>query len=224
MSAVRIRLTRSVERGNAIRLFFGPLLGKSFAEIHVEAISASAGGCNGFVGLESVRLHNALTTDSYNSDEGDYGSGSIYQNGDVCSDGPVLLDYSGVEVRGDVQGSEITIANGSNNKITGSQSTPSGTREVDPVDFSSTANNNDNDSIPERPPYDYRGQYYVDGQGDFILDGGQSLTLSSGVYHFRNMTVNGGARLTIAGDVTIYIEHKMTYDNGTSANLGATPS
>ena len=97
-------------------------------------------------------------------------------------------------------------------------------REEDAVDFSQTINNNDNDTIPERPPYDWRGQYYVDNQRDFILDGGQQLTLSSGVYHFRNMTVNGGARLTIAGDVTIYIEGKMTYDNGTSANPGSIPS
>ena len=227
VSAVRIRLTRTRQRGNAIQLFFAPLLGTSFSDIRVEAISASTGGCTGFVGLQSVRLHNALSTDSYNSDEGDYGSGSINQNGDVCSDGPVLLDYSGVVVNGDVQGSEVTIAQGSNNSFTGSQSTSSGARAYDEIDFSPTENNNDNDTIPERGQYDYRKNQsprHVDGQGDFVLDGGQHLTLSPGTYHFRNMTVNGGARLSIDDDVTIYIEKKMTYDNGTSANPGAAPS
>ena len=126
VSAVRIRLTRSVARQNGIPLFFGPLLGTDFADVTVEAISASASGCNGFVGLESVRVHNAASTDSFNSDEGTYGSGNVYGNGDICSNGPVLLDYSGVKVDGDVQGSEITIAQGSSNVVTGSQSSPTG--------------------------------------------------------------------------------------------------
>ena len=110
--------------------------------------------------------------------------------------------------------------------ISGGQSSPSGTRVVDAVDFSQTENNNDNETIPERGQYDYRRNQsprYVDSQGDFVLDGGQEITLSSGTYHFRNMTVNGGGRLLINGDVTIYIEKKMTYDNGTSANPGADP-
>ena len=38
------------------------------------------------------------------------------------------------------------------------------------------------------------------------------------------MTVQGGGRLTIDGDVTIYIEREMRYDNGTSANPSAKPS
>ena len=224
VSAVRIRLTRSRERSNGVPLFFGRLLGTSFADMQVEAISASAAGCNGFVGLDSVRLHNNSRTDSYNSDEGDFGSGPIYENGDVCSNGPVLLDYSSVQVRGDAEGSSIEIRQGSNGSISGQQSTASGTREENPVDFSQTASNNDNDTIPPRPPYDYRGTSYVTNDGDFILDGGQRLTLSSGVYHFRDMTVQGGGRLTIDGDVTIYIERRMRYDNGTSANPGAAPS
>ena len=223
-TAVRIRLIRSVERKNAIRLFFGYILGKQFADISAEAISAGSAGCNGFVGLESVRLHNNMRTDSYNSDEGTYGSGSVNQNGDVCSNGPVLLDYSSVQVHGDVQGSSITTRQGSNTFVSGSQSTTTGTREEDPVDFSQTKFNNDNDLIPPRPPYDYRGTSYVTDDGDFILDGGQRLTISSGIYHFRNMTVEGGGQLTIDGDVTIYIEEKMRYDNGTSANPNARPS
>ena len=224
VSAVRIRLSRTRERGNGIALVFGRLLGTAFAEINVEAISATTAGCNGFVGLESVRIHNNAKTDSYNSDEGNYGSGPVNQNGDVCSNGPVLLDYSSAMVRGDAEGSSIEIRNGSNGMITGSQSIASGIREEDPVDFSMTANDNDNDTIPPRPPYDYRGTSYVTDEGDFILDGGQRLTISSGVYHFRNMTVQGGGRLTIDGDVTIYIEREMRYDNGTSANPSAAPS
>ena len=109
VTAVRIRLTRSVERGNALPLFFGTLLGKSFADVTVEAISSGSAGCNGFVGLDSARLHNNASTDSYNSDEGTYGSGGIYQNGDVCSNGPLLLDYSSVRINGDAQGSSVTI-------------------------------------------------------------------------------------------------------------------
>ena len=223
-TAVRIRLTRSVERGNAIPLFFGPLLGKSFADVTVEAISSGSAGCNGFVGLDSARLHNRAVTDSYNSDEGSYGSGGIYQNGDVCSNGPLVLDYSSVRINGDAQGSSVTIRDGSDGQVTGSQSTASGTRVEEPVSFSETVNNNDDDTIPPRPPYDYRGTSYVTDEGDFILDGGQQLTLSPGVYHFRDMTVQGGGRLTIDGDVTIYIEREMRYDNGTSANPSANPS
>ena len=110
VSAVRVQLSRTKERGNAIALFFAPILGTSFADIKVEAISARGdGGCNGFVGLESVRIHNNAKTDSYNSDEGDYGSGPVYQNGDVCSNGEVLLDYSSAQVNGDAEGDPVTI-------------------------------------------------------------------------------------------------------------------
>ena len=224
VSAVRIRLTRTTERANGIPLFFGRMLGTSFAHIRVEAISSVTAGCTGFVGLDSVRLHNNSRTDSYDSDEGTYGSGPVYENGDVCSNGPVLLDYSSVQVKGDAEGSTVEIRSGSNGSISGQQTTASGTREEDPVDFTQTVNNNDNDTIPPRPPYDWRGDSYVSDDGDFILDGGQRLTLSSGVYHFRDMLVRGGGRLTIAGDVTINIEREMRFDNGTSANPSAAPS
>ena len=223
-SAVRVRLTRSVERGNGVKLFFAQLLGTTFVDINVEAVSASSGGCNGFVGLDSVRIHNRAKTDSYNSNEGDYGTGGVYQNGDVCSNGEVLLDYSSATINGDAEGNPVTIREYSQGTITGTQSTATGTRVEDAVDFSQTKNNNNNDNIPLRGPNDYRGTSYVDSNGDFILDGGQTLALSAGTYHFRDMTVEGGGKLETNGKVTIYIERELKYNNGTFNNLTAAPS
>ena len=37
------------------------------------------------------------------------------------------------------------------------------------------------------------------------------------------MKVEGGGKLSIDGDVTIFIEKEMKYDNGTSANPSAAP-
>ena len=218
-TAVRVTLTRSQARSNGVGLFFAPIFGTEFAQLDVVAIASGTAGCSGFVGLDSVDLRNNLETDSYNSDDGDYDrwGSNRYENGDVCSNGPITL-ASGADVYGDAMGSSVTISQGSGATISGKQTSSPINRSYPSVDFTE-ASSNDNDTI-EDPPH---GDDYVRPNGDLIVDQGRHLTLQAGTYRFRDMLLRGGGSLTINGEVKIYIEKEMRFDNGTIANPSEIP-
>ena len=228
-NAVRVRLTRSLERGNAIQLFFAPVIGTDFAEIEVEAIAAGTPGCSGFVGIDFANLNNRATTDSYNSDNGDYEPDeglyapnlNRFENGDVCSNGPIDL-ASGARVNGDAAGSVVRIAQGSNASVSGSQGSNNTLDDYEPVNFDE-ANIHDNELIPDPPKYSYP-PFFLSDEGDLIVSNGRNLTLESGVYRVRDLKVGGGSRLTIERNVTIYVERELLLDNGTDANPTRVPS
>ena len=229
-SAVRIRLTRSNATNNAIPLFFAQVIGTSFAEIQVEAIASGTAGCSGFVGIESVTLLNNLITDAYNSDDGSYDptaawdpdysdpNANRFPEGDVCSNGHIHL-ASGADVYGDAVGSPVTIAHGSGAMVSGNIGSPSSERAYDSVDFNE-ANINDNDTIERGPTW---APPFLTPDGDLIVNNGRNITLESGKYRFRDMKLAGGSELKIEGDVEIYIEREMRFDNGTVANASGIP-
>lgn len=226
-NAVRIRLTRARALGNGIQLFFAPVIGTNFADVEVQAIAAGTPGCSGFVGLDFVDLRNNLITDSYNSDDGDYESGQGYNdpnanrfdNGDVCSNGPITL-ASGADIYGNAAGSSVNIAHGSGATISGSQSSSGANRNPSPVDFNE-ANINDNDTIERGPTW---APEYVTPSGDLVVNNGRVLTLDPGIYRFNNATVTGGGQLRISGEVKIYVEGKLRLDNGTDVNPSRIPA
>ena len=230
-TAVRIRLTRSRELGNALPLFFAPVIGTDFAEIEAEAIAAGSPPCSGFIGIDSVDLRNRGTTDSYNSDIGDYPNDwevdyndpnvNSFQNGDVCSEGPITL-ASGAEIHGDAAGSSVTISQGSGAQIFGSQGPRNSSGTYDPVDFDE-ANINDNETIPDPPKHSWPPQFLSD-DGDLIVSNGRNIVLESGVYRVRDLKVAGGSRFEIRGNVKIYVERELRLDNGTKANPSSIPN
>ena len=219
-NAVRVRLTRSARFGNPIPLFFAPVIGTRFAEIQATAIATSTPGCSGFVGLDSVRLRNNMTTDAYNSDDGSYGGSNRKSEGDVCSNGPISL-ASGADVFGDAQGAPVTISSGSGASISGTQSNSPAGLAFDPIDFAE-ANVNDNDTI-ERGPV-WAPPFYNSSTGDLVVNNGRHITLQAGTYRFRDLLLAGGSQLRTNGEVLIYIEREMRFDNGTVANLTQKPS
>jgi len=153
-NAVRIRLTRSVARGNAIQLFFAPVIGTDFAEVEAEAIAFSAPPCSGF---------------------------------------------------------RVSVAPGST--VSGQRGTRVSDQEFDPVDFNQ-ANVNDNDRIPKPPKFSFP-KTFLSSEGDLVVANGRNIHLASGVYRVRDLRVAGGSRLTIDGDVTIFVEREVSLDNGT---------
>ena len=232
-NAVRIRLTRSRELGNAIQLFFAPVIGTNFADIEVEAIAASTPGCSGFVGLDFVNADNNIRIDSYDSDLGNYDadSGWIWDfsdsslnrsdNGDVCSNGPIDV-RGGAIINGSATGSKVTVAPHGQGTVTGSVGTTPTPRSFEPVNFDE-ANINNNDAVPDPPRFSWPPSF-VNDQGDLIVSNGRDLTLESGVYRFRDLKVNGGGKLIIDGEVTIYVEREARLDNGTKVNPSNIPA
>ena len=220
-SAVRVVLQRTQERGNGVSLVFAPIFGFDFADVEVEAIAASEAGCSGFVGIESIRLANNINSDSYDSGAGVYGSANRTENGDVCSDGPVTL-ASGADVYGNAAGSEVIVSAGSGATISGSSTNQPSAGTHASIDFSSASASNDNDTIERGPTW--APPFYNSSSGDMVVNNGRGVTLESGTYYFRNFNLAGGSRLYIAGEVKIYVDNALTFDNGTVANYSQIPS
>ena len=128
---------------------------------------------------------------------------------------------SGADVFGNAQGDPVVLTPGSGTSIAGSVLNAPHTTEYDPIDFSSIGPN-DNNSIERGPTW--APPFYDSSTRDLVVNNGRHITLTSGVYHFRNMNLAGGSRLNIDGDVEIFIEGEMRFDNGTVANLGQKPN
>ena len=221
-SAVRISLERTRAEGNGVNLFIGPILGTNFVDMSVVSIASATGTCSGFVGIESADLRNNIGTNSYNSDNGNYGGANQLNNGDVCSGGPVTL-ASGADIVGDAMGSSVTIAQGSGATISGTRTESPAVLDYPSVDFSQVNDNKTSEINTESPP-PYGNEFYNDSTGDLIIDQGKNLTLSEGTYRFRDLFLRGGSTLSIQGEVKIYIEREMIFDNGTVANLSQVPA
>ena len=221
-SAVRVLLQRTRARGNAVSLFFGRIFGLETTDVRARAIAASESGCAGFVGIESITLLNNINVDSYNTNLGVYDpwSGNRNENGSLCSNGPIFL-ASGADVFGNAAGSSVTVAQGSGASISGRQSAGASGLEFPAVDFTEVTSN-DNLRI-ERGPV-WAPPFFNASTRDLVVNNGRRLTLNSGVYHFRNVDLAGGSRLIINGRVEIYIEGRMTFDNGTVANQTNLPA
>ncbi len=164
-------------------------------------------------------MQNNATTDSYDSEIAPYGPANQARNGGVCSAGPVTL-ASGADVLGNVQGTSVSQFQGGGTSIAGSVLEVPIPDVFEPVDFSSVGSNNNLDI--ERGPV-WAPPFYNSSTRDLVVNNGRNLTLQSGTYHFRNMFLAGGSTLTIDGDVEIFIEQEMRFDNGTVANLDQRP-
>ena len=173
----------------------------------------------GFIGIESVDSLNNAVTDSFNSEDGSYGGSNLAENGGLCSKGPVYL-ASGADVYGNVQGSSVTQAEGSGTSISGSSISSPIPADYPSIDFSEVGPNN-NDNIERGPTW--APPFYDPNTRDLVINNGRNLTLTAGTYQFRNLFLAGGSQLIIDGEVVVYIEQEMKFDNGTVANLSQTP-
>ena len=176
----------------------------------------------GFIGIESVDSRNNAVTDSYNSDDGSYGGSNTAENGGLCSKGPVTL-ASGADVFGDAQGSSVTQLAGGGTSISGSSTPTPIPQQFPPIDFSMIGPD-DNARINQESPPPYGAEFYNPNTRELIIDQGKNLTLTSGTYHFSNLFLRGGSQFIIDGEVTIFVDGQLTFDNGTVANLSQAPN
>ena len=221
--AVRVQLIRSPNNGNGVNLFFAPLIGVDRATIVAEAIAGGSTSCVGFIGIDSVNIGNNVRTDSYNSDLGPYtpwNNNNRFENGSVCSDGLVSL-ASGANIFGNAAGSNVQIAHGSGANIHGLVSGPAniGNLAINP---SPPLGDNDNTTIALGP--NWNPHFYIESTRDLIIDQGRQLTLTSGTYHFRNISIQGGGGLHIDGQVEIFVDEELDFGNGTFANVTQVPA
>ena len=210
-TAVRVTCRRTAARGNALSLFFAPVLGRHQADVLGVATAAYEGQpCSRIIGLDWVWLENG-DVDSYNSDAGSYMSQMPGDKGHVCSNGPITVGSNGF-VHGDAHpGPGYSVSGGS--RVSGSIEPLAESLVVPPVDPGSAATENDNDQVPAG---------LLVGS-DFVLEGTSAVSLPPGTYYIDgNFRIGGSARLELTGPTEIYVTGDVSIKGNGVTN--ATPS
>ena len=219
-NAVRVTCRRTASRGNALTLFFAPVLGVNQADLVVTSIAIREGGtCGGIMAMNRVYLREDSYTDSYDSTAGNYSSGSAGANGDVCTNGHVrLLHNAGINGDAHYGPDEDGVDMSSTNYVTGDQVQLDELIDFPPVNVGNTATVNDNFQIPETAS----GEQF-DGDGDLEIDDGDSLALPPGTYYFSKLTLTGGATITVSGPTYIYTTDEVDLSDGGIINETLVP-
>ena len=185
----------------------------------------------GVVGLDSVSFGgNGMIVDSFDSAAGPYGSANTGSDVTLFSNGPIGLGHASVS--GDVVSALSSVnldkAVVSGNVTAGTAITGNGT-----VGGTTTANSPSPalvaPAVAACSPYSSAagigGKFtYSPVTGDLTVSGGKTATLATGTYCFHNVTVSGGAVLTVAGPVTIVVRGLLEAGGGSLVNQTHVPA
>jgi hypothetical protein len=213
-NAVRVILRRTEATGNPLRLFFGQVFGVDTANVEVSATACyDRWLCGPFVGIDWLSVPGTPDTDSYDSRGGPYQEALARVRGSVCSDGPVNIDGNSL-IRGHARagkGHDVTMTGGATvTQSIGSRQKP---LNLNQIDASVAAIDNDNAQIPLIP----KGNGWmspVDAQGNLLLDGTKQLDLPPGTYYLNNFILAGQAVLNVSGTTTIYLTGNLSRSGG----------
>jgi len=140
-------------------------------------------------GKNSVSVSGNGKTDSYNSNQGAYGSLNVGSNGDIGTNGVVAgaITLSGnAKVYGDTAtGPGGTVVIGGNAAVYGAtthDSTKSLPSVVVPTTLTSLASG-----------------------GAYSASSNQTMTISGGAYRYSSLSISGNATVTVSGNVEIYL-------------------
>jgi Flp pilus assembly protein TadG len=223
VNAVRVTVRRTAARGNALQLFFAPVLGQRQAEVVTTATAMyDEDLCGPLVGIDWVSVPGDPRTDSYRSTRGSYGSQTPRDRGSLCSDGPITLE-GGPVVNGDAnpgKGSRTTLTG--NSVLTGNRTPRLRPLKISPVDPTEAAASNDNNALPKVQ----KGKSWVspvDSRRNFLIDGGADYTIQPGTYYLNNFSITGNSKLRFAGPTTIYLTGSLDTAGGDVFNNTQVP-
>lgn len=167
-------------------------------------------------GDEFISMTNNVSTGSYDSDLGDFATTYQPLDGDVASNGTVLLDNSAM-VGGEASSAlspgvtvcpTCTVSEGTNDGVDSASIEPIPQEDIDDA----LLNNINATGIS--------GVYDYDGPPDYRLTLGNSMIarLAAGVYYFEDIFMEENSILYVDSNVTIYIMDTLSLDNNTSLN------
>lgn len=207
-NAVRVTCRVSQARGNSLKLFFAPILGMSSADISAQAVAINSPIiCGPFVGINGVTI-NGSYTDSFNSDDGSYGTGSIGNQGHVCSNATINLLGASTIVHGDAHPGPGCSVSGSGS-ATGSMTALTSPLVEPAIDPGNADCSNNNGKLPSS---------VIDKNGNFALKSKQNLNMPAGTYYFSSFKLGAQSTLTINSKVTIFCKGNFDAGGGTIAN------
>ncbi|UCG62922.1 MAG: pilus assembly PilX N-terminal domain-containing protein [Candidatus Zixiibacteriota bacterium] len=177
-------------------------------------------------GEDGILMDNNSETDSYNSDDGAYVDSLAGTEGDVASNGTIVLENSAL-VNGDAS-SSLTggVSVCATCGVTEDVSDAAEPFEIPPIpDSVFTYYESNNDNITGVDPVTsmiYPGP-------DLILAIADTITLTTGVYYFNDITMNSNSVIILDPtdpdvEVKIYIRGTLTLDNNTTINPNNDPT
>ncbi len=205
-----------------IDLFFARVMGIYRANVAKDAVALlGAGYCAGVWGLELVTADGDIITDSYDSTEGFYGVGNIYQNGDVCSCKDILTN-GGIEIRGDAmygRGYNF-IPSGTSYTVSGIIGPHDAIAPVEQPDFDAVAYDNDNATIGLTAK---GNDPFAGNPWNLYVTGNDSLTLPGGKYFCTSLTIDGQAKVFVTAPTEIYLVGPGLFTGGGIINTTEHP-
>jgi hypothetical protein len=171
-------------------------------------------------GDSSVDMRNSALTDSYNSDSGTYASTVLFDQGDVGSNGDIVL-HNSADIGGDIATSEegaLSIHPGST--VAGDTTSLAPTQEIPPIPdevFTAAEATNDNAT-------GISGSYTYNPSTHSFLSSG-TVIFQTGTYFFSDLTLKNTASLELApgAEVIIYVTGDIELKNSTQVNDGGNP-
>ena len=200
---------------------------KSCALVQLGAASTAFKSMRG-VWANTLTLNNGASVNSYNSAKGAYSNKNRGSNGSVATnsiapgsikilggasiDGPVSVGPGGtIETKpaGSNMGQAYTIWHdwGTTYGSAAAMTAAVTLPQIDPPGAVGTNDVSLDSKSTSLPPGNYR---------DVTVSGGAKITLKPGVYIFRNLTLSGGAKIELSGTapVQFYVSNKFDLSNG----------
>lgn len=208
--AFKANAVRVVGHRANVAYFFAQAIGFKKTSVQKNAVAVLASSpCSGIWGLEGITVDGEVVTDSYNSQEGPYGSRPLGRNGDLCSCQDVALNGS-VTINGDVMNGigYNLIIEGVSHEIWGTIGVTACSPPTPVFDVSAVAASNDNARIPltDRGRDPFNGSPY-----DLNLSSFDNLTLLPGDYYLTSALVEGRATITVTGTTRIYVDGPASF-------------
>ena len=162
-------------------------------------------------------------TDSYNSDSGSYAATQDTLGGDIGSNGTVSIE-GGSTIGGSASASEDgSIDISGTSTVLGDTNSTLPETPLPPIPDSSFTNAESGNLAP----LGFTGTYTYDPlTNDLLIQRDDTLSLSSGVYYFNNITMERSAHLEIdpGATVEIYVNGNLEFGRYSSVNAGGIPS
>ena len=221
-NAVQVTCRLTAASGNGLSLYFARVLGVDTQDVVASAVAKSIHQqCGPFIGLNFVNISGGSYTNSYDSSSGAYDAQEAGAQGTVCSNGNISLSGGLTVVNGDAHpGPGYSTSETGGASVSGSTKALTNAMVEPAVDPGDAATVNDNSTIPLTA----RGNNPLDSHGNFVVQGGDSITLSPGTYYFSTLTLGGGSPMTITGKTLIYVTGKVDVSGGSMVNTSQIPA
>lgn len=158
-----------------------------------------------------VTFRGGAVSDAYDSREGDYGSGPVYPDGDIMTNGSLNIQGAGTQVRGDATVGGVITNSGAG--VTGTMTMGAPPQEYPSMPcpttgFTSAA------SVPTGSRITYSA-----ATGNLTVTG-DSILLTSGSYYFNNVSLSGQTRfiVPVGQSVEIFIAGSWTVSGNARIN------